>query len=159
MSASYTKDGWHWLSVGLLLGCQSVFAAAADPASARMDAPSLTYSFFRVLGALAVVIALLLGGVWLFRNWQRFAVPRGRAPKLNVVECRSLGPRHALYVVGYEQQRFLLSSSPTGVNMLTALPPASAAEADLPPAGPASFADTLSKALAPALGRSGDPRP
>jgi flagellar biogenesis protein FliO len=39
----------------------------------------------RVTGALALVIGIFLAGVWLFRNWQRLAVRRGRAPKLNVL--------------------------------------------------------------------------
>ena len=106
-------------------------------------------------GALALVVALFLGGVWLFRNWQRLTVQRGKAPKLNVLEVRSIGPRHALYVVGYEQQRFLLSSAPTGIAMLTALPPATvneaaahAAPATLPARTP-TFAETLAGMLNP----------
>jgi len=158
MRSAFPSVGWRWVAGGVLLGCHSVLAAAAESSPPRMDTPSLTFSFFRVVGALAVVVALLLGGVWLFRNWQRLAVPRGRAPKLNVLEYRSLGPRHALYVIGYEQQRFLLSCGPTGVTMLTALPVATATEADLGPAAPANFAETLAKALSPVLGRAGDPR-
>jgi flagellar biogenesis protein FliO len=41
-----------------------------------------------------------------------------------VLECRSLGGRHAIYVIGYEQQRFLISSSQGGVNLLSHLPAA-----------------------------------
>src|SRR5580658_4760025 len=63
--------------------------------------PSTGASFLRVMGALALVIGLFLGGVWLFKNWQRLAVQRGRAPKLNILETRSLGGRHAIFVVGY----------------------------------------------------------
>jgi len=76
----------------------------------------------RVLGALALVIGLFLGGVWLYRNWQRLPSQHGRAPRLNVLETRSLGGRQALYVVGYEQERFLIASSPAGVNLLSHLP-------------------------------------
>ncbi len=112
---------------------------------------------FRVVGALALVIAIFLGGVWLFRNWQRLVVQRGRAPKLNVLETRSLGGRQAIYVVAYDQERFLLSSSPNGVNLLSHLP---AVDAELPntvnavlrggtvDAGPKiSFAQTLMQML------------
>lgn len=81
-------------------------------------------SLLRVTGALALVIGIFLAGVWLLRNWQRLAVRRGRAPKLNVLEIRSLGGRQSIYVVGYEQERFLLASSPAGVNFLTHLPAA-----------------------------------
>lgn len=99
--------------------------AWADPAKlppASADLPDMGLSVLRVFGALALVLALFLGGVWLFRNWQRLMVSNGRAPKLNVLEARRLGNRHALYVVGYEQQRFLIASSPTGINLLSPLP-------------------------------------
>ena len=76
------------------------------------------------MGALALVLGIFLAGAWLFRNWQRLTVRRGRAPKLNVLEIRSLGGRQSIYVVGYEQERFLLASSPAGVNFLTHLPSA-----------------------------------
>jgi flagellar biogenesis protein FliO len=33
-----------------------------------------------------------------------------------------LGGRHAVYVLGYEQQRFLISASPSGVSLLSHLP-------------------------------------
>lgn len=85
-------------------------------------APELGLSLVRVFGAFFLVIALFLGGVWLFRNWQRFAGQRNGTPKLNVLEVRSLGGRQALYVVGYERERYLLSASPQGVNLVTHLP-------------------------------------
>lgn len=107
------------------------FAAISSPAQ-NTNSPALPLtlaplpdagpSVLRVMGALALVLGLFLGCVWLFRNWQRLAIQRGRAPKLNLVETRSLGSKHALYVVGYEQQRFLLASSPAGVNLLSHLP-------------------------------------
>jgi flagellar biogenesis protein FliO len=65
----------------------------------------------------------------LFRNWQRFNLRKGGAPKLNVIEARSLGQRHALYVVGYDQQRMLLASSPAGVTLVSHLPTAEEGEA------------------------------
>lgn len=101
--------------------------AETNPATAPLTTPPLPdagVSFLRVMGALALVLGIFLGGVWLFKNWQRLAVQRGRAPKLNVLETRSLGGRHALYVVGYEQERFLVSSSPGGVTLLSHLPAA-----------------------------------
>jgi flagellar biogenesis protein FliO len=81
-------------------------------------------SFIRVIGALALVIGLFLGGIWFFKNWQRLAVRRGRSPKLNVLETRSLGGRQAIFVVGYNQERFLIASSQSGVNLLSHLPTA-----------------------------------
>ncbi|HZM01867.1 MAG TPA: hypothetical protein VFC44_02490, partial [Candidatus Saccharimonadales bacterium] len=76
--------------------------------------PNAGASICRVFGALILVIALFLGGVWLFRNWQRLAIQKGGGAKLNLIEVKSLGQRQALYVVGYQQQRMLLASSPAG---------------------------------------------
>src|SRR3954466_14391211 len=108
----------------LLAIAGTAFNASAQATNAiafNAPMPDVGLSLIRVLGALALVLGLFLGGVWMFRNWQRLTIHRGRAPKLNVVEVRSLGGRHALYVVAFEQERFLLSSSPTGVNLLSHL--------------------------------------
>jgi flagellar biogenesis protein FliO len=113
------------------------------------SSPGAGLSFVRVLGALVLVIGLFLGGVWLFKNWQRLAVQRGRAPKLNILETRSLGNRHAVFVIGYERERFLISSSPTGVNLLSHLPVASEEEAPVNEGNQPtpSFAQALAKVL------------
>ena len=111
--------------------------------------PDAGVSLLRVMGSLAIVIGLFLGGVWLFKNWQRLALKNGSAPKLNVFETRSLGARQAVFVVGYEQQRFLVATSPAGVNLLSHLPDA-AAETDAPAektAGPMPFAQALQQVL------------
>ena len=102
------------------------------------------------MGALALVLGIFLGGAWLYRNWARLTVQRGRAPKLNVIETRPLGGKHALYVIGYEQERFLLSSSPAGVSLLSHLPTAEekgeAEEVKTTVPAP-SFAQALSQVL------------
>jgi flagellar biogenesis protein FliO len=74
-------------------------------------------------------------------------VQKGRAPKLTVLEAKSLGHRHALYVVSYEQQRMMLAASPTGVTLISHLP---AAEPESPTATPPAaplFAQTLQQML------------
>ena len=111
--------------------------------------PDAGLSFIRVIGALVLVIGLFLGGVWLVRNWQRVGGKRGRAPKLNVLETRSLGGRHAIYVVGYERERFLIASSPGGLNLLSHLATAGEDEpANSTSASPApSFAQALTQVL------------
>jgi len=130
----------------------NVFAADTN-APVKLEMPPLPAagpSIVRVLGALALVLGIFFGGVWLYRNWQRLTIQRGRTPKLNLIETRPLGGKHALYVIGYEHERFLLSASPTGVNLLTHLPAAAqdSAEttADTTPAHP-SFAQALTKVL------------
>src|ERR1700678_1197538 len=140
----------------IIPGCGVFFFALNTGAQTNyintpLVAPSLPdsgVSFLRVMGALALVIGIFLGGVWLFKNWQRLAIQRGRAPKLSVLETRSLGGRHAIYVIGYEQERFLISSSPGGVNLLSHLP-AATTEAETPASAgtPPTFTQALSQVL------------
>ncbi len=108
--------------------------------------PDMGASLLRVVGALAVVIALFLAGVWLFKNWQRLALRRGAAPKLSVLEVKSLGQRQAIYVVGYEQQRMLIASSSTGVTLLSHLPAADGEPSEAAPK--LSFAEAFQQVLA-----------
>lgn len=113
------------------------------------SAPDMAASALRMGGALVLVVALFLGGVWLFKNWQRFGLRRGALPKLNVLEVKSLGQRQAIYVVGYEQQRFLLASSPAGITLVSHLPEAAAEEAQTAPlATRLSFAEAFQHVLA-----------
>ena len=127
-----------------LLSFLSISLLAADTTRAPAPAaaptvPDVSFSVLRVFGALALVFALFLGAVWLFRNWQRLTLNRGRPSKLNVLEVRALGQRHAIYVIGYQHQRVLLGTSPAGVSLLSHLP-----DDDSPPEAqprPATFAE------------------
>ena len=85
-------------------------------------------------------MGLFFAGVWFYKNWQRVLWRTKGAPNLNVIEVRSLGGRHALYLVGYHQQRLLLAASPGGVQFITHLPDAEAAP---PSTASPSFARTL----------------
>jgi flagellar biogenesis protein FliO len=142
-----------WLIFAITLTASIASAQVTNAPATKLEMPPLPDagpSIIRVIGALALVLGIFFGGVWLFRNWQRLTIQRGRAPKLNVIETRPLGGKHALYVIGYEHERFLLSASPTGVSLLTHLP---AAEKDSPEAtdttqpAPPSFAQALTKVL------------
>jgi flagellar biogenesis protein FliO len=131
---SVIRLGWLGLVLWLVLFPGGLNALGeTQPASAYTTLPGALpdagSSVLRVFGALILVTAIFLGGVWLFRNWQRFTLRKGGAPKLNVIEVRSLGQRHALYVVGYDQQRMLLASSPAGVTLVSHLPTAEEGEA------------------------------
>jgi len=108
--------------------------------------PDMLGPVLRMGGALALVIGLFLTGVWLFKNWQRLTRRRGALPKLSVLEVKSLGQRQAIYVVGYEQQRMLLASSPAGVVLLSHLPEAD--EVKTIPATRLSFAEAFQQVLA-----------
>lgn len=108
--------------------------------------PDMGASLVRMAGALAVVVALFLAGVWLFKNWQRLALRQGPVPKLSVLEFRSLGQRQAIYVVGYEQQRMLIGASANGLTLLSHLP---AADEAPPEAAPRlSFTEAFQQVLA-----------
>lgn len=132
--------------VGLLALASTSFGAETVMAPAP---PSIGFSVLRMIGALCLVFSLLFGGLWFYRNGSRFASGRGRATKLHVLESRALGHRHSIFVVGYENQRLLLSTSPTGVTMLSHLPEATAA--DLAAEAAADPAPSFSNAFLQAL--------
>jgi flagellar biogenesis protein FliO len=111
----------------------SAVTAVVAPVSAP---PSVGASVFRMIGGLCVVVSLAMIAAWAFKNRERFLTGKIRESKLKVLESRSLGARHSICVVAYDNQRLLLSSSPTGVTMLTHLPDATneetAAQAQAP---------------------------
>ena len=77
---------------------------------------SLTEVMIRIVGALMIVMAILLGGAWWFRKSRLFGLVPAQSSHLNVIETRSLGSRHALHVVEYGSKRFLIADSPAGTN-------------------------------------------
>jgi flagellar biogenesis protein FliO len=120
-----------WISTALQACSAETLSTSLSP-----SLPDAAPSLVRVLGALALVIGLFLGGVWLFRNWQRLGVRRGSGPKLNVLEARSLGGRQSIYVIAYEQERFLLSATPAGIHLLSHLPASAEVAERVEPASP-----------------------
>lgn len=136
---------------GLVLAPLSALAATPAPDALPLaQAPSTALALVRVLGALALVLGVFFAGLWCFRNWERLALRRDPMRKLMVCEARSLGQRHTLYVIGYEEQRLLVAASPTGVTLLTALPPGATAQelARQPqPAASPNFAALVLQAL------------
>ena len=112
--------------------------------------PDASFSVIRVFGAFVLVIGLFLAGAWVFKNWQRLGLQRGRATQLQILESKSLGGRHALYVVSYQHQRLLLASSPAGVTLVSHLPDddTPAATANTGPAiGGENFVHALQQAV------------
>jgi flagellar biogenesis protein FliO len=63
-----------------------------------------------------------------------------------MIEVKSLGQRQAIYVVGYQEQRMLLGSSPSGVTLLSHLPSAAENEKTAP-ATNLNFAEALKHVL------------
>jgi flagellar protein FliO/FliZ len=97
----------------------TAFAAEAPKFAAT---PSVTVSILRMLGSLVFVAGLFLIAAWVFKNGFRLKGMAGAPRKLQVLEARSLGPRQAVYVVGYESQRMLIGSTPNGLSLLSHLP-------------------------------------
>jgi flagellar biogenesis protein FliO len=128
-----------------LLGGAPCVLGQTNGLPANTSLPDVGFSVLRILGALALVLALFFASVWLFRNWQRFLGRTGRAPKLSVLEVKPVGNRHSLYVVGYEKQRLLLASSPTGITLVSRLPDVVTDETLSP--SQSGFADTLQQVL------------
>ena len=138
------------LLVLALSGAPAGLAQSTNTLTLHTDLPDLGVSALRVFGALAIVLAVFFAVVWLFRNGQRIAWQKTGAPKLAILETRPLGNRFALYVVGYEQQRLLVGSSPAGLNLLSQLPPATEANGQIAvPDESASFMQCLQRVLKP----------
>src|SRR5205085_5100996 len=73
-----------------LLSATVSLAGSTNLVSVPTPLPEMGFSALRVFGSLILVLSLFLGGVWLFRNWQRVAVYKGRQPQLNILEVKSL---------------------------------------------------------------------
>ena len=108
-------------SVGWLAAGVCAFAQSTNLTVEATPLPDVSGSVVRVFGALALVLAVFFGGVWFVKNWQRFGRFKGRTARLNILETRVLGNRHTLYVVGYDQQRMLVGTSPAGVVFISHL--------------------------------------
>ena len=123
-----------------------IYGLPSDEARGDMDSASLGEVFFRILGALLAVLALLLGGAYWFRKSRLFGLVPVSESNLKIVETKTLASRHALHVIEYGEQKFLIADSPAGTNFLTNLE--GGVEAELPneepdePA-PGSFAEKL----------------
>lgn len=107
--------------------------------------PDMGASLLRVCGALCLVVGIFLAAVWLFKNWQRLGRAHGSAARLSVLEAKSLGHRQSIYVVGYQQQRMLLASSPAGITLVSHLPAADEEKSAAPIK--MSFADAFQQVL------------
>jgi len=138
--------GLAWASTLAASSAESVTnLPALSPVSTSF--PDAGLSLIRVFGALALVFALFFAGIWLFRNWQRLTIQRGRKPQLQILEMKSLGNRQAILVVAFQQQRMLLSSSPTGVTFLSHLPAGEAGEGTDDQVATPTFGDALQQVL------------
>ena len=115
-----------WRFCLTLLACLALVAPLGaqtnNVTSISSPLPDTGASLMRVFGSMVLVIAIFLGGVWLFKNWQRVSGGTKSVARLNIFEVKSIGQRQSLLVVGYEDQRFLVASTPGNISLLTQLP-------------------------------------
>jgi flagellar biosynthetic protein FliO len=145
--------GGRWGLLPLIAFAFSTLACLGAETPTTPELPSVGPSLIRLLGAFALVIALLLGGLWLARNGFRFGSRQQKQRDLKILEVRMLGQKQSLMVVGYQDQRLLLGSSPTGVNFITRLPDLTSEEQKALEAAEATPAPSFSQALQHALGQ------
>jgi flagellar biosynthetic protein FliO len=130
----------------LLLLAATLVVTIGQEKAGNAAVPSMGVAVFRMVGSLALVIGIFFAGAWLFRNMHRFKGANTNSRKLHVLEGKSLGPRQALYVVAYEQQRLLIGASAQGLTLLTHLPEGEA-RAAAERVVPVPFGEALMQAL------------
>lgn len=108
--------------VALGASLRAADAVAATPLPASPPAPDLVATTVRLIGALALIAAIVFGGAWFMRNGQRVVFRRGKPTRLRLVEARSLGQRQALYLVACDDQEMLLAATPTSISLLASIP-------------------------------------
>lgn len=76
----------------------------------------------RALGALATVLGLLMGGLWLYRRYgDRIGMPIARTraeARLAVLERLALEPRRSLVLVRRDTREYLLLLGPDGAQVI-----------------------------------------
>lgn len=159
LRSSVISIGSGWLPLACGLCCTALPGAAVDSAaitnlvaspvvSPLPAMPGVGSSIVRLLGAFALILALLMAAVWFLRHGGQFARRRAGQRHLHILEMRALGNRQSLVVVGYQSRRLLLATAPSGVRLLTELPPADPSTGDPPAPGVVTtFADALQGAL------------
>jgi flagellar biosynthetic protein FliO len=148
LSLKATRRRGAFPAAAFLGSALTALAAADTVTQAPLPGPDVGSSIARLLGALGIVLALFFGGVWLSRNWQRFTRNAGRSSDLRVLDMKSLGPRQAVWVVGFQRQRFLVGSSAAGVQLLAELPQAAEIEPmPQPAAQTVDFAEAFRRVL------------
>ena len=109
-----------------------VYNPSKDERTVAPGSVGLTEVALRLFGALLLVVALFLGGAWLFKRSKYFHLVKPAESHLNVAETKNLAARHNLHVITYGHQRFLIADSPSGTQFLTQLeqPPSEEAKSD-----------------------------
>ena len=96
-----------------------LLALAAAPARAAESTAGTAEGIAQMLVGLGIVLALLLGSLWLIK---RLATPRGAAAGLKVLGAVPVGPRERVVLVEIGGQVLVLGVTPSSVRTLHTLP-------------------------------------
>ena len=98
-----------------------IYNPTQDDRAVAPGSVGLTEVALRLFGALLLVVALFLVGVWLFKRSKLFNLVKPVEAHLKIAESKNLAARHNLHVITYGRQRFLIADSPVGTQFLTQL--------------------------------------
>ena len=103
------------------LFCDSLAAAdAVQEKIAGTTTPLGAESLFQTAGGLLFILALILGGAWLFKRYG--SLPMGGKGLVKVIGGASVGARERVVLIEVENTRLLLGVAPGQVRTLHRLP-------------------------------------
>jgi flagellar protein FliO/FliZ len=85
---------------------------------------------FRMLGSLALVIALLVAVLWALRKLQGKMNSQSAGRRLQIIESLSVGTRQKVALLRVGEREVLIGISPTQINGIASWPDGSLASAD-----------------------------
>lgn len=85
---------------------------------------------FRMLGSLALVIALLVALLWALRKLQGKMNGHNAGRRLQIIESLSVGPRQKVALIRVGEREVLIGISPTQINGIASWPHGVLAPAD-----------------------------
>jgi flagellar protein FliO/FliZ len=103
---------------------------------------------FRMLGSLALVIALLVLLLWSLRKLQSKMNSHNVGRRLQIIESLSVGTRQKIALIRVGQREVLIGISPTQINSIATWPDGSVQSSDLEDSS-LSFASHVLDAQAP----------
>ena len=80
----------------------------------------MTYYILKLVIMLPLMVAMIVGALWLYRKYQPGMVPGVRQRDLRLVETLSMGTSGKLAVVEFGGQRILLSATRGKIEQITA---------------------------------------
>jgi flagellar biogenesis protein FliO len=98
-------------------------------------------SGWRALGSVIIVLGLAGGGLWAFRKWGAKRLPGSGGTRLKIEETLAFGDRRNVSILRADDEQFLVSISPQGIQLIARLDGVSTA----PPTG--DFNQTLDRQM------------